>query len=407
MFKALSIQNIVKGNTAAGVEVDMLPEGGFRMNYVLLKKKKGNLNIVFSGSEVIDLDALKTSINSEVPLCIAITGKGIISKKTTLSENENENSLLHKALPNAAPEDFYLQKTEIANNQAIISVIRKSIIDDLLSQFKNAGFFVVDVSFGPLALTAIIPLINISNGERVNLNGHILQINNSEINDYVYEKKQETTQVEIGGERMNERCAIAFASGFGYFISKEDTITVPEVTAQKNEFKHKRIFQTAGWALLVFFFSLLLLNFFLFSHYNSRAAELKVKVDKNKDDLASIATLQNELKLKQKLLDRLGVMESSKISLYADRIASGLPKEIRLTEMFIHPVDKNVNAGKKELDFVPKIINISGQCKQSSELNDWVKVLKENDWIKSVNVLNYTQENPNESGVFQIQIGIL
>lgn len=368
MFSRFSFQDFIKGGAAAGVEAEMLTEGGFQMNYVLLKKKKENLDVVSSACEIKDLDALKASVNTDTPLCVAITGKGIIRKKSALSENENERSLLDKALPNANPEDFYTQKTDIENNEAIIAVARKTAVDGLLHQFKNAGFFVVDVSIGT---------------------------------------KNEMAQMSIKEEKLNERCAVAFASALSYFVSQqEENIFIPEVKQQQNEYRHKRIFQMAGWTVLIFFFSVLLLNFFLFSHYNSRATELKMQVDKNKDDLASIATLQNELQLKQKLLDRLGLKESSKISFYADRIASGLPEEIRLSEMFINPVEKSVNEGKKELNFITKTINISGQCRKSTELNDWIKLLKEKNWIKSVNVLGYTQETSGESGVFQILISV-
>lgn len=397
-------QNLVKGDTAAGVEAEMLPEGGLRMNYAILKRMKASLGIISSGVEVTEIEALTSPVSNGLPLSLAITGKGIISKKTTLSENEDESSLLHKVLPNANPEDFYLQKTGLENNAAIISVLRKSIADELISQFRKAGYFVVNVSFGPSSLAAILPWINFSGGNSVNINGHTLHLDNGELSNYSFEKKNEINEVDIGGERMDERCAIAFASASGYFVSKGETVFIPEITGLQQEFKHKRVFHLAGWTALVIFFSSLLLNFLLFSHYNSRAQELNAKVFKSRDELSGIASLQGELQQKQKFLDRMGLLESSRTSYYADRIASDLPKQIQLSEMFICPVEKNTNAGKKELNFIPDAIQIEGKCRKSAELNDWVKLLKEKDWIKSVTVLNYTQENHGEPGEFRLMV---
>lgn len=397
-------QNLIKGDTAAGVEAEILPEGGLRINYAVLKKTKASLGIISSGVEVMGKDALPSSVTTALPLCLSITGKGVISKKTSLSENENESSLLHKVLPNANPEDFYLQKTGLENNEAIISVLRKATADELISHFKNAGYFVVSVSFGPASLAGILPWINFSGDSSVNINGHILQIHNGELSGYSFDKKNEIDEVGIGGEKMDERCAIAFASASGYFISKGEAVLIPEITGQQQEFRHRKIFQMAGWAALIIFFSSLLLNFFLFSHYNSRAQELNAKVFKSRDELAGIASLQGELQQKQKFLDRMGLLESSRTSYYADRIATDLPKQVQLSEMFICPVEKNTNAGKKELSFIPNAIRIEGKCRKSAELNDWIKLLKEKDWIKSVNVLNYTQENNGEPGEFRLMV---
>lgn len=405
MFKGFSIKDLIKGDSVAGVEVEMLQDG-FRWSYAILKKKKGKLNIISSGFELNDLEEIKSCINAHLPICLSITGKGVITKKVALSENENENSLLHKALPNANPEDFYLQKTEIENNHALVSIVRMAVLDEILSQFKNIGYFVVGISFGPLALTEIVSLISLSDPESSKFNGHNLLMNKGEIHDYFFEKKNESVRVDIAGESIDERCAIAFVSAFSYFVAQNEISNVPEVKRQQNEYKHKRMFHIAGWAILIFFFTTLLVNFFMYSHFNNQAAKLKLKVDKNKDDLASIATLQNDLLLKQKLLDRLGLLESSKISFFSDRISSDLPKEIHLSEMFIHPVEKNINAGKKEFNFLTKTINISGECKKSTDLNEWVKLLMEKDWIKTVTVVNYSQENSSESGIFQLQIGI-
>lgn len=410
MFGGISFQDFVKGRKAAGVEVEFLNEG-FRINMASLRRRKGNLDLVSSAFDVGGLDQLKSSISPDVPLFLAVTGKGVINKIADIEANEHLNSILHKALPNANPEEFYLQTTGMANGHAIISVIRKSMVDNLLILFKNSGYFVVGITFGPHAFSAILPWIDKADngndtpeGKAVNINGHILKVRNNEWCDYSFEWNDETKRIEIGGEEIDQRCALAFASAFGFFTSAQEELPVPEVIEQKNEFMSKRIFHFAGVATLVFFFSFLLVNFFLFNYYNTLAGNLNTRVFKSKDELINISSMESELLHKQKFLGQMGLLESSKTSFYADRIAFDLPREIQLSEMFFNPVERNINAGKKELKFLSKTINVAGKCKKITEFNKWVKLLKEKEWIEAVDVLNYSQEKASESGIFQISV---
>lgn len=405
MFEAFSFQNLTKGDIVAGVEVEILSEG-WRINYVLLKKRKGILKIISSSADIKGLEKFITIANKEIPLSISISGKGIISKKGALSENENENSLLHKALPNANKEDFYVQKIGMTNDQAIISAARKSIVDELLHNLHNAGYFIVDVSFGPFAIVPLFHLLNFSGGDSLNFCGNRMQFINGELNDYHYEVSNSNEQIEIAGEILDERCLNSFASGLSYFILNEKDFPVPRIGEMKNEFKHKKLFYSAGWGALMFFFTLLLFNFFLFSHFKTKSEELNMNVFRSKDELAKISSLQNELLQKQIFLNRLGLLESSKTSFFSDRIASHLPAEIRLSEMFVFPLEKKTAGDKKELNFIPNTIHISGRCIKSTEFNDWVKILKGENWIQNVNLINYSQENQSEFGEFQIEINV-
>ena len=103
-------------------------------------------------------------------------------------------------------------------------------------------------------------------------------------------------------------------------------------------------------------------------------------------------------------MSQLGILDASRTSYYSDQIAATVPTSIQLTELSINPLEKKLRKGEQEMVFQTNLIQVSGRAKRSTHLNNWIKTLKKYDWIKSVSILNYTQDNARVSGEFNIAI---
>ncbi|PCJ87273.1 MAG: hypothetical protein COA57_04905 [Flavobacteriales bacterium] len=400
----IDFQQFLKGNEAAGMEVELLPNGSHQFHFCLLKRNKEVLDIESSRAFVKDISELKVKTGSNVPVCIAINGKGIIHKKIEVVENDTEDTLIGKVLPNARVSDFYIQKVNSTENQAFVSIIRKNVIDELLQKFKDEEYFVTDMFIGPFHLSGIANLLD--NTANINIAGHALSLEHGMVTDYIAEENTNSEKnIRLGKEIIESKAVIAFAAAFQYFVanvSKE--FSIPAVEIEKEEFKHQRIFQIGGWTVLSLFFAALLINFVLFDHYNSKAQELQIQSFQNKDQLLAIEKLRAELKQKQEFLNQMGLLEPSRTSYYADQISLDLPETIQLIQLFIHPMEKKIAQGKKEIVFATKTLSVSGVAKKSTQLNDWLKVLKSKDWIKGVSIINYSQDDRYEPGKFDLEI---
>ena len=66
-----------------------------------------------------------------------------------------------------------------------------------------------------------------------------------------------------------------------------------------------------------------------------------------------------------------------------------------------------MNESEEVLLFATKKISVTGLCKKSNELNEWIKTIKNKKWIKGVTLIHYNQDKVSEAGVFSIDISIL
>nr|MBA3971457.1 PilN domain-containing protein [Bacteroidota bacterium] len=70
-----------------------------------------------------------------------------------------------------------------------------------------------------------------------------------------------------------------------------------------------------------------------------------------------------------------------------------------------HPVKKKeANDVSEAFSFESKTIRISGKCDRNTELNDWMKKIRKNEWVAEVRLLNYKQDNAKEDGVFFLEL---
>ena len=123
----------------------------------------------------------------------------------------------------------------------------------------------------------------------------------------------------------------------------------------------------------------------------------------NQDALQKYARLSSEYEEKMAFLKSSGLLETSRSSFYADRIAVDMPSSIQLTEMNINPRVKQ-SADEDAMMFKAKEMHIQGNCRQSNELNEWIKLVRKKDWVSEVELLNYKQGKGDAVGTFIIGI---
>jgi Tfp pilus assembly protein PilN len=388
----------------AGAEI-VLQGGALSLSYAVVEKKGSKLGITVSGSagSLEGLDVL-----CGMPACISISGKGIIHKRVSCNEDKDTAVLLHKVLPNAMPGDFYVQHTQPLNGHAIVSVARKAMIDELLGGFGKNKMEVVACSFGPFGIGSILPAMNLNEtvAEELRLPGHTITIVDGQVENYVPADNNESiTYIKVGDDDINASLIVAFSAAAGYFTGNELSAGIDSVSEQAEEYRQKKIFRLAGAGLLIFLFALLLGNYLVFDHYWTKKQELEAKVSSSQGALQEYEKLKMEYDEKMKFLYGSGLLDASRSSFYADRIAADIPAGIQLTEMSINPRVKQAG-DENSMIFETKLVHIQGSCRQSSELNEWIKAIRKKEWVSNVELINYKQGKPDPAGEFIIDIKV-
>jgi Tfp pilus assembly protein PilN len=399
----MSFQNIISNQTAAGIEV-LFQENSIPVyNVVILKKNKNKLIIEKEVQKLTLLEEVKSVIGTKTPIVLSISGKGIIHKKIVQTETDlHLSQLLNNALPGAQLSDFCIQLSEVNTSHVFVSLIRNPLMDSILKDFTDKGLNQIsDCFLAPFVLNNVLPYLEIKDtlkDQYVIAEHAICEIHSSSINESI---------INMEGEKVPRSLLIAFSSAFSYFtFSNQGLKNSHKLNELTEEHKAKQTFEKRAIVSLGIALLIVIVNFFVFSNYWTKNNELQASYTSNKAAVDQFDTLQKEYLFKKQFLEERGLQERSKTSFYADRLAETLPSSINWTSVKINPRKKVKGSENESYSFENKTIDINGNCKQSSDLNLWMKQIAQNSWINQVTLLNYTQGKKNDPGSFLLRLSL-
>ncbi|NQY11235.1 MAG: hypothetical protein HRT71_17190 [Flavobacteriales bacterium] len=393
------IQDFLIGTTALGVEVN-LQGANADFKVTTLEKKEGSIDVV--GFENYNSqETFFEKLNVEMPIYLSIGGKGIINKKVAAKETISDDDLIQLVLPNAKIADFYLQKKSLGNNQWVVSIIRKSVLDEILQEFKSLKAYVLKIVLGPFSIVNVSGLLANDNAT-INVPGHQLQYKKGELIAHKASTEATNGLIQIVDDQVDLNHLVSFSNALYHFSQPDDDGGI-SMAENQDEFKQKKIFKVAGFGLLGIFMVSLIVNFLLFENYKATYQALHTQVERDKGKLVMLASLETQLEQKKGFLDVSGILEASKTSYYSDQLANSVPKSMKLTEMHIHPIIGKIKRAEV-IHFNSKSIRVEGESKKSTDFNNWVKELEKLDWIKDLKILNYSQTGGGSTGEFELEI---
>lgn len=399
------------------VDVEINGDGAYRCNAVELISQKGSIHFTALEAGSIDtlpvnrqLDAtgkLLGKISKKDPVCLILNGKGIIHRKINIGTSLPDSDIIKQIIPNANPEDFYIQKQEIAGQKEkaaqIVSLARKSFIDKVIADFSQSFDFIVDVSINPFALDDILPVIQ--NETPLYYKNICINLRENTIEDFSVEPENRTQILEIGNQSVNSVLLPALGIGFSFLINPTGNhAPIESVQEKKKEYLYKQKTHTIGKVSLISIFIILIVNFLIFDHYYKKTEEQQPQVAKQEELINKVKQLTEIHSAKSKFLQQSGLLTPNKISFYADRIAGTVPGGITLTDWKFNPL---ADPNKKEtFTFKNGVIVISGISNQSSAFNEWIKELKSTEGVESVSIFGYDYDIKASVALFTIELTV-
>jgi len=386
-----------------GIEMLIKPDQHYVYNVIILEKKKDKIEILARHTALESLDAVHSiEAISSLPIALVLNGKSVLSKKVNAT-NLADQKLISSVIPNANPEDFSYQ-IHTGQTATWVSIIRKELLETIINTFSTKGLSIIDVSLGVLGAQHILPLITPQSS--IQTTAYILNIKEQEVTGFSSKKDNDTTQkYNIGDDELDDQLILAFSKAFSKLINIPETLHHVELIQQEEEkYIYSHLFQKLKWGGLVGIFGLLLINFMIFNYLNNKNQQTGVQLSMHQSQLNQLNNLKSRYQEKQAFFKQTSVLKPSKTSWYADQIASSMQEGIQLQQLEIAP---SINKKKRRIDqqylFNHQKLLIKGKSKRSNFLNNWINDLQNLDWIKTVNVLPYSEEK-NGRGAFELEV---
>lgn len=359
--------------------------------YLILKKEKNILKIL-SQNEFLSGDNISNSINQRIPIILIINGKGVITRKILNSDAINIYNTIQTILPNVNIDDFYFQIAQINENESLLVIIRKNTIEDVIAILQKYKLSIIDLNIGASSINYILPFIE----DRATICTSYLEfhIKNKEITDFSLLKKDtECFPLFFGNSKLIHTDIVCFSAGIKFYTNQIDpaNIELPQITSLKKEFKYKHWFRVIGLSYLIIFFTLLFINFFVFSNKRKQQEKLFYELQSYNFMFARIDSLELELNNKKQLLEQTDLLKPSMLSFYADRLMKFIPSGVQLNLLDVFPLE--IKRHKKiDVEISKNSIIIAGQSTNSHLLNSYIKSIKEYSWVNDVEILEYNQK---------------
>ncbi|WP_420553532.1 hypothetical protein [Tenacibaculum aiptasiae] len=369
-----------------------------KINVLSVSKKKNEL-VITDRNQYKTPEEVLTSFKTQKHSYLVINNQQVLSKKVNIVD-EDERLVVRNTFPNIVLDDFYYEM--YSNKEStFIAICRKNYVDELIKKYQKLKISIIGFSLGNLLVQQLLPFYERS----LYTSNAYVTINNKQIEEInKIEVQEETYSINDLNIANNE--VLGLAGVLSVFFDK--SIFQKGLEEQNSrllkDFTSKKLFDISLKAGLGFLFVILLINFVLFSSYNSKVNELNEHVVLNKTQKEFLLRLKKEIAQKEKVVKSLETASLSNVSRYLDIIAQEIPNTILLKELKYQPIKSQVKKDKPILADEKNIL-VKGITKSNEDFLTLVSNLKKNDWIENITIIKYGKEKTANS-LFELLIHI-
>jgi len=387
-----------------GVEI-VISDDRIKFYYSLIKNQNKKITISETGVCENKPELPERIKKNKIPLIICITGKAVVLKKVTLSEDIDFSEIVSQNLPASNAEDFYIQLYRQNDTLGFLCIIRKEQLDPLINTLHENKYEIADVLLGPPFIALVQPIV--SNYNTVETNSYGIDFSNNCIEAiHLIQNHSEKAEIIIGDISIQPENVLSFSGGFVYLTNQNSYIGNESRLSlyRKNHLERIKL-RLLSYALIGISLLVCLTNLFVHSGLFKENNSLETRLSLYQGKYEQINQLLSAYEKKKNLIEQAGILESSPMSKYTDKIASTIPREVVLTEWQVNPVKKGIEEDSLMV-FEKGNIIIRGNCNKSLIINEWINVLKSQDFIGNVNLEKFNFSNEGYIPNFEIKINI-
>lgn len=381
-------------NKIASVSV-ILKDDSYVFNVVVLKFKNKLLQIVKQVDYIHTVEELLKVTGKYNSFILHFSGKGILNKKV-----ENSINYRSKIFMNANLEDFYF--TDLVSKEFVFtSVIRKSVVQEIVDLFNIKLNHIIGVSSGPFVLDVLKTQLN---DDSLITSGNELIYEKDELKSFRKLKEPIVKNYKLDNKSVNQNEIPAVAHASLFFNSNENFVLPQDDLFSKIETEQKNIFIRFGTFTLGFFILILLGNMVYLEQLNKTITSNYTEISLSEETLNQVGKLTEEKSRKEKMLSSSGLMNKQFLTYFLKEISNSLPNEIVFNRISLRPYVNEIKKNFK-IEIKENMIYVLGETQTSNILSEWIIKIKQKEWIGKIDILNYAYSKGR--GEFELKIEII
>ncbi|MCL9806914.1 hypothetical protein NAT51_15365 [Flavobacterium amniphilum] len=361
-------------------------------------QKKDELSIVKEDLRTFNETTLNC-LDNKTPHFLTVNTNLVIQKE--VGENDpNDTKLLQKHFPNLNFSEFYYQIWRL-QTKSIISICRKSHIEEVLTAFRKNNIPVINLSLGNSNMHLIRKYSEVNS---ITTNIHTVAFTG---NENILTKTVNTVSVlhHLNGLEIRNSQLLSFASILGYLSG---TANSGELQLKNNEledsFLQNRLFRKVLTGSVYFLLIILLVNFMVFNSFFKANTELDKQIESANSSNQNTTQIKKRIAQKELFIEEYFHNATAKKSGKIATITRMVPATISLTTLHFNPKETK-NEDPSALVFEENSISISGTSNNTADFTKWIGKLESLDFIKKVNISKYGKNEENKT-LFELKIGI-
>lgn len=385
-----SLTNILLGKRYIGIEHFSLNTE--EMIAVLLIEKKKEELVIAKKDVVSYSETLPEKWDKNLPFFLVVNSNQVIQKEV-LGIDAQDEKLLHKAFPNTNWEEFYFEIWRL-KKKSIVAISRKIYVDTLLFNYKKQGIYIAGISLGVCPIGEIIKYSEgnelLTNHQTISWNEEtpIITTNTTDLN----------TTYNINDLTIQNSHLLAFSGILRLLLNgTADTGNLIMYSQELHENYNQRSFFSKGLKVMVgVVLTILLINFFIFTHYFKLAQETSENLLLSKSSLEEVNRTKQRIQSKEQKVKNVVAITSSKSSLVINEITKRIPQSVLLTELIYHPLEKKIK--NEELIVTQgKTVLLSGTTIDNATFTHWIEAIEQLKWINQVVITHFGKNDLNET----------
>lgn len=347
-------------------------------NLLQLTKQKNEL-VISNNEQTHSFEKNIEELKGQKHIFLIVNNEKVLSKKVTDTSLER-TSIVRNAFPSISMSDFYYEIL-VTETDSFVSIVRKEVVDKIISAYKEKGISVIDFSIGNLVIKNLKDLI----GDKTLFSSNAkIYFDSKTIKEI---SKENTSKViySINDLEVSNTTILPLAGIISYY-SKNASSTISEEL--KENYIQKLFFDVGLKVGLGFLMMILLINFLFFSSYREQVSNLTGELQLSETYKNQLNSLQSEVTQKKQLVESVNSASNSKLSKHIDELGVSVPNTVLLSQIQYQP-KKGIQKAYKKLQFESNKLMVKGTSKENEAFTKWISVLEKTTWIQNVSINAY------------------
>ena len=380
-----------------GIVIACKNKSGYEIFYYQMLKRGNSVDICYSLEGLTSFDKIEGH-PEKYPTILCIQGSCLVQRMMNGSYTD-----IQQNIPNILIDDYLIELDETNAGEKLVALCRKEQLESILGEDTFQHIPIHGISLGFIEIGKYLPLF----AEQIKsfeFEGNCIHFKSNEILEIRKNTSVNDTDYFFADKQRKAPEILALAAGLTYFTGRTwSTFQITDIKVKIKEFTAERLSSFILYYLGAAMFVLLLLNFLLFDHYNTKRDQLGIESSGIATIKTEISKLKTDLNVKKQFIQQNNIPDNFAFAFYTDRLASLVPEGVGFTELSVCPPTNKVKEDKV-IGFQANTIRLIGTADNSTTFSIFLEKINKSSWVSKIKKQVYTENSENDNADFELEI---